>query len=57
MDSRLSQPLIAIRTAEALDQAATARAVRDARRRHRLGLTLPGTGAMIGAWRAGSRAR
>jgi hypothetical protein len=52
MDSRLSQQLIAIRETEAIERAA-ARAARP----RRLRLTLPHTGAMIGVWRAGSRAR
>jgi hypothetical protein len=57
MDSRLSQQLVTIRQAEALEQATAARAARAARPRRRLRLTLPRAGAMIGMWRAGSRAR
>jgi hypothetical protein len=55
----LSQQIAAIRTAEAIEQAAIVRAARAGRagRRRRLRLTLPRSGAMIGVWRAGSRAR
>jgi hypothetical protein len=53
MDSRLSQQLIAIRETEAIERATAARAARP----RRIRLTLPHTVAMIGVWRAGSRAR
>jgi hypothetical protein len=55
MDSRLSQQIATIRTAEALEQSAIARAGRRRPREPRL--TPPRTRAMIAMWRAGSRAR
>jgi hypothetical protein len=57
MDSRLSQQLATIRTAEALAEATNARAIRAGRHRRGPSLTLPRSKAMIAMWRAGSRAR
>ena len=56
MDSRLTQQLAAIRTAEALERAAVAREAR-ARTRPARHLTLRRPLVMIAMWRAGSRAR
>jgi hypothetical protein len=57
MDSHFSQQLVAIRQAEALEQAAAARAARAQTHGRRVRLTAPRARVMIAMWRAGSRAR